>query len=190
MALGSNNRVQIARRPSVRPGISFAGKTNALPIASPSLDANFERLGLGYCAFAVAGWTRCQILTCSVTARTLDIELHPPTRLGDLSGAVAFGTLAGSLERSLAVTGRADVVARDIQPHHAAADCRPERNIDLIFQVRPRFTAFLCMGGALPSAQDRAKNVAEAAAAPTTAASSAAGCAVAEIGEIKSAEVQ
>ena len=189
-ALGSNDDVEIAGRAAVGTGVAFAGETDALTVAGSGLDANFERLGLRHRAFAVAGGAGRQILAGTMAAGTLDVELHPSAGLRDLSGAVAFGTLSGSLEKALTVAIRADIVARDVQAHHAAADRRPERNVDLIFQIGSGLRALFGCSGTVASPEDPEEDVAEAAAASTAAALAAASGVVDEIRKIEAAEIE
>ena len=65
---------------------------------------------------------------------------------------------------SRAVAIAADVAARDVQPHDAAADRRPERNVDLIFEVGSLAPGLLRIRPRHPSAENAGENVAEAAA--------------------------
>jgi hypothetical protein len=55
MVAGSNNHVKVARTPGAQPRIAFAGNANALAIARPCLDTDFERFGTLHAAFPVAG---------------------------------------------------------------------------------------------------------------------------------------
>ena len=119
----------------------------------------------------MAGGTRRQILARSVASRTLHVELHPSAGLRDLARPIALRTFARSFQETLPVTIRANVLAGNIQPHHAAADRGPEGNVDLIFEIAAGLGTFL--GGsasALSSAEDRTEDVAEATTAATTAA--------------------
>src|SRR5579872_3394761 len=100
---GTDDGVKIAGRAAVSSGVAFAGNADALAVAGAGLDADFEGLGMCDCTFPVACRARRQILPGAVTARTLNVELHAPAGLCDLSGAVAFGTFAGRFERALAM---------------------------------------------------------------------------------------
>jgi len=53
----------------------------------------------------------------------------------------------GASMLTLSVASAANVLARNIEPHHAAANRRPERNVYLVFQVGACFGAGL---GAAP----------------------------------------
>jgi hypothetical protein len=79
-------------------------------------------------------------------------------------------------------------MARDIEAHHAAADRGPERNVDLIFEIGAGFGAFLRRSpGALPSAENRAEDIAEAA---TPTAFTPPLRAIDEIGKIEPAKIE
>src|SRR6266567_7375561 len=100
-----------------------------------------------------------------MAARTLHIKFHSAASLSDLPGPVAFRTFSGSLQKSFAMAIRAHVAARNIQPHHAPADCSPEGNIDLIFQIGAwLWPLFLARGRPLASSENRAKYVTETSA--------------------------
>src|SRR3984957_4154825 len=136
----------------------------------------------------MAGGAGRQILARAVTARTLQVELHPSASLRDLPGPVAFRAFSRSLEESLTVTVRANVLPRDIQAQDTAANRGPERHVDLVFQIASRFGA--CLRGsprALAAAEDRSEDVAEAstAAAPAPAVRT-----VDKVGEIEPAEIE
>ena len=129
---------KIASRAAVRPGVAFAGQPNALAIARSRLDAHFQRFGAAHRAFAVADGAGRNILARAVAARTRHVELHASAGLRDLSGAVALRAFSRRFDVTLPVAIRTNVVPGDVQPHHAAADRRPERNIDLIFEIGAR----------------------------------------------------
>src|ERR1035441_4074141 len=170
MLLGSNDHIKVARRAAVSPGIPFARNANALSVARACLGAHFERLGFRDGAFAMAGRTGRQIFARTVASRALHVELHPSTGLRDLPRPVALRTFPRSFQEALPVTIRANIVARDIQAHHPAADRGPERHVDLVFQIGPGFGTFLRRRCSAPSAEDSSEDVAEAtatAAAPT-----------------------
>src|SRR5215469_13232159 len=126
-----------------------------------------------------------QILPRASTAWALDVELHTSPGLGDLASAVALRTFPRSFEYALSVTLGAYILARDVQAHHAAPDCRPERHVHLVFQIAARLRTLL--SAAAPATKHRAEDVAEAAAAggALTAARAAH-----QIGEIESPEVE
>jgi len=62
---------------------------------------------------------------------------------------------------AIAAMLRAGITASNIQPHHSAANRRPEGYVDLVFEVGAGLGTFLC--GAAASAEDAGKNIAEAA---------------------------
>ena len=165
------------------------GNADALPIARSGLDADFERLGVRNRAFAVTGRTRRQILAGAVAARTLDVELHASAGLGDLPGAIALGTFAGSLERSLTVALRADILPRDVEAHDAAADRRPEGNVDLIFEIGAGLGAFFGRSAPRPPPKMRTEDVAKTASA-TGSLFCPRPAVVHQVGKIESAEVE
>src|SRR5437762_959819 len=132
-----------------------------------------------------------QILSRTVAARALDIKLHATAGLRNLSSAVAFRTFSWRLERSLAVTMGTDIMARDVEPHHTAADGCPERNVDLIFEVSSRLRTFFGMCGAMASTEDGAKDVSETAtAACATASASASAGIVDQVRKIEAPEIE
>src|ERR1700679_1802779 len=160
MPLGPDDRVEIARRAPVRPGITFARDTNTLPVARPGLDPHLERLSFFDHARAMA-------------SRTLHIKLHPAAGLRDLPRPAALRTFSRRFQKSLSVAVPASVVTRNIQSHHPAADRCPERHVDLIFQISARFRTFLGSRRAASSTKHTAEDVAEAAASATTFAAAA-----------------
>jgi len=169
--------------------ITLSGNTDPLAVAGSSFDPNFQRLGVRNRAFTMTCRARSQILAGSMTARALHVELHAAARLRDLSGAIAFGTLAWGFERTLTTALRANILARDVQAHHTAADRRPEWNVDLIFEIRPGFGPLIGMGRcAAASTEDSRKDVAKATA-PTGCALTAT-CVVDQVREIESAKIE
>ncbi len=161
---GADDRVEISGDSAMCSSIAFTGQANALAVARACLDANFERFGLRDRAFTVAGRAGRQILSGAVAAGALHVELHASAGLRDLARTVALRTFAGSFESTLAVALRADILARDVETHDAAADRRPERDVDLIFEIGAGLGTFF--GRRAPaSAEDGAEDVAEAAAA-------------------------
>src|ERR1035438_2972842 len=164
MLLGSNDHIKVARRAAVSPGIPFARNANALSVARACLGAHFERLGFRDGAFAMAGRTGRQIFSRTVAARARQVDLPPSTGRRDLPRPVALRTFPRSFQEALPVTIRANIVARDIQAHHPAADRGPERHVDLVFQIGPGFGTFLRRRCSAPSAEDSSEDVAEATA--------------------------
>src|SRR5882724_5842011 len=102
-----------------------------------------------------------------MAARARHVELHAPAGLCDLAAASALRTFAGGLDVSLTVAVAAGVTTRDIQSHDAAANRRPERNVDLIFEIGAGLGTFFGHSCPAASAEDAGENVTEAAAART-----------------------
>src|SRR5690349_19016996 len=96
MVSRANNHKEIACRAAVGSSIAFPGQTYALAIPRPCFDSDFERFGIGYRPFAMAGGAHGQVLSGAMAAGTLHIELHPPAGLRDLARAVALRTFSGS----------------------------------------------------------------------------------------------
>src|ERR1700740_1831992 len=104
MRLDPDDHINVPRLCAVSARVAFSREPDALPVSSPRLNAHFQRLGLGYCTFAMAGWTGGYVFPGAVTARTLHNELHPPAGLRLLSGSVALRTFSRLLEKPLPVT--------------------------------------------------------------------------------------
>src|SRR5271170_2327239 len=186
MRLDPDNHVEIAGRAAVRAGVALACEADALPIARSGLDAYFHRFGAAHRPLAVAGRADRKILARALATRTLHIEFHASAGLRNLSRAIALGTLSWRFDVSLPVAGCANILPRDVEPHHAAANGRPERHVYLILKVGPRFRSSL--SGRSPSAsKDSRENVAKSAAAT---ASPAAASAIREIRKVEAAEVK
>ena len=128
------------------------------PSRVPGLDANLKRFGLFEGAFAVAGGAGSYVLAGAVAARTGDVELHASAGLSDLTGTAALRASARQFGVSLAVAGCADVAPSNVQPHDAAANRRPEGNVDLILEIRPRLR-LITNRTAAPSAEHARENV-------------------------------
>src|ERR1700722_7686130 len=114
MPLGPDDRVEIPRRAPVRPGIAFARDANALPVARPGLDPHLEGLSFFDHARAVAprpgrrilprpgaARPRRQILARPMESGILQIKLHPPAGLVDLSRPAALWTFSRGFQKSL-----------------------------------------------------------------------------------------
>ena len=142
MVSSADNHVEIPGWSSMRSGVAFAGNANALAVARARLYANLERFGLFDGAFAVAGGAGGNVLAGAMAARTGDVELHASAGLRDLAGAAALRASARQFDVSLAVASCADVAPSNVQPHDAAANRRPEGNVDLILEIRPRLRPF------------------------------------------------
>jgi hypothetical protein len=143
MVSGADDHVEIARLAATIASVSLPWDTDALPITGSGLDANFERLAAADHPFSVADRARGNILARPSTARTSHVELHAATGLLDRSFALALWADAGLLNVSAAAAIAASILTGDVQPHHASADCRPERHVHLIFKVATRFSALL-----------------------------------------------
>ena len=186
---GQGGSLTVAGLPEVVT-ISGSEATDALTVAGAGLYSDFQRLGMRDCAFAVASGARCQILSGTVAAGACHIKFHPSAGLGDLAGAVALGAFSWRFDRAVAVAVAAGVVARNVEAHHAAADRRPERNVDLILQVCSGFGAFFGGRGAMAATEDGTEDVAEAAPACPAAAFAAASGVVDEVRKIEAAEIE
>src|ERR1700733_5741873 len=81
----------------------------------------------------------------------------------------------------------ANVAPRNVQPHHAAADGRPEGNVDLVFEVRPRFRSFVRRAAA--PAEHAGEDVLEASVSGRAGFPAAAG-AFDKIREIEPVEIK
>src|SRR4029079_13041701 len=143
MASGADDHVEIAGLAAAIAGISLPRNTDALAIAGSGLDANFERLAAADHPFPVAHRARGNILARPSTARARHVELHATTGLLDRSFALTLRADARLLNVSAAAAIAANILAGDVQPHHASADCRPERHVHLIFEIATRFRALL-----------------------------------------------
>src|SRR5581483_8625158 len=189
MLADTNDHVQIARGAAPSSGVAFSGQANALTIASAGLDAHFQRLGAADSAVAAAGRASRDVLACPIAAWAGHVELHAAAGLRDLAGAVALRTDAWLLKVALAVALRAGVLARDVEAHDAAANGGPERDIDLVLEVRAGFRSLLggSRAAAVP-AKHAAENIAEAAT--TATGLPAALRAFEEIREIEAAEIE
>ena len=131
-----DDHIQISGCASVSSGISLTSQPNPLPIARAGLNTHLHRIGPAYRPFAVARRTAGNVLAGSLATRTRHIKLHPPARLRDLAGAIAFRTFPRRFNVALAVTVGAGILPRNVEPHYTAADRGPERHIHLIFEVR------------------------------------------------------
>src|ERR1017187_353838 len=122
MLSNPNDHVEIASRSAVSSGVTLARQPNPLPIAGPSLDSYLQWFGPAYRALAVAGGTSRNIFSRPLAPRAHHVELHPPARLRDLSGSVALRTFSRRFDIALPVTIPANILPRNVEPHHAAAD--------------------------------------------------------------------
>ena len=189
MLADAYDHVKIAHPAPAQPGIAFARYPNPLPVARARLDANFQRIGPLDATLAVAHRARRKILSRPMAPRTGDVELHPAARLLDRSRSMTRRTLPGSLDEAVAMAVPAHVAPRDIQLHHPAADRRPERHIDLIFQIAARFRPFLRRFASPPASENTGKNVFEPAARSARCFPTASASPFKQIGKIKSAEI-
>src|ERR1044071_5804352 len=101
-----------------------------------------------------------------MAARTGHVELHASAGLLDGSLALALRADSRLFDHSVAVAIRANVLTRDAQAHHAAADRRPERDVDLIFEITARLGTFLCLRktATTTAAENSREDVAKSAA--------------------------
>src|SRR5947209_7816513 len=159
MVLGANDDIQIAHCSAMQARVAFARDANALPIASARLDADFERLGTSDHAFPMTDRASRHILTAAMAARTGHVELHTVGALLDCAFAFALRAHARLLNHAIAVAIRAHVLACDVQPHDAAANRRPERNVDLILEIAARLRAFLRDRASASAAEPAGENV-------------------------------
>src|ERR1700730_2093871 len=183
---GSDDHVEIAPRTAMRSGIAFARDAEALAIAGPGLDSNFKRFGTFDRSFPMTIGAGRDIFPRPVASWTGDIEFHPSASLRDLAFAAAFGAGTAGLNKAVAVAVRTGIPPGNIQAHHAAANGRPERHVDLIFKVRSGLGTLL--GGPASPAEDAGENIAEAPRA-RGAGLSALGT-FKHVGEIESAEIE
>src|SRR5580692_5905500 len=85
------------------------------------------------------------------------------------------------------MASRAKVAPSNVQPHDAAPDRRPEGDVDLVFQIRPRLRPFVRR--AATAAEHTGEDILEASASgaggfPTATAT------FEQVGEIKAAEIK
>jgi len=182
----ADNHVEIPSRAAVQPGIAFTRNSNALSVAGARLDSHFKRLGVLDCPFAMANRACGDILPGTVAARASHVELHAPTRLRNLSTSSALRALAGRFQIAISVTITANIPPGNVEPHDSATDRRPERNVDLIFEIGTRLRTFLSSRSA-PSAENSGEDVAEAS---SSAGLSATASTFKQIGKIESAEIE
>src|ERR1051325_11351030 len=104
-----------------------------------------------------------------MAARTRHVELHASAGLGNLPTASTLRAFARGLDMSRAMAVAAGVASRNVETHDAAADRCPERHVDLIFEIGTRLWAFFCYARPAASAEDAREDVAETAAATSSA---------------------
>jgi hypothetical protein len=173
MVSDANDHVKIARWTRVRTGIAFSGKTDSLPIPCAGLNAHFQWFSPLNGPFAMTRRTIRNVFSGTMTARTLHIELHAPAGLGDLTTAAALRALSRRFDVTFSATIATGIAPSNVQTHDAAANGRPERDIDLVFKVISRFRAFF--GGCTAStAEHTGEDVAEASGSARSLASAAA----------------
>src|SRR5271157_1238533 len=161
---GADDEVEIAGSAAVRPGVTLALQTDALPVARPRLDAKLNGLRAADHALAMAGRAVIGDAACTVAFGAGNVELHAPAHLRHLPCAVALRALHRSAGRGLSVAGGTNLLAAHLQPRLSAADSRPEVHRSLIFQIRPRLRTARPLRLLRP-AEDAGKNVLEAAPA-------------------------
>src|ERR1700722_11756792 len=187
-----NDHVEIADRATMGAGIALPGNANALAVPSTRLDADLKRFGFFDGAFSVTGGARCYVFAGAMAARTSGVELHAPAGLRDLASTSAVGTSAGRFGVSLAMAGSAHVAPGNVQPHDAAANCRPEGNVDLVFEIRP-WLRFVANRTAAPAAEHARENVLETSTASTATGSAGPAAAAAsfeQVGKIEAAKIK
>src|SRR6185437_5913097 len=161
MIPGANAHVQIAGLAPACARISLPRDPDPLSVTRAGLDANFERLGATYHAFAVAHRTNRNILASSAASRTRYVELHAVGALLDRPFTVALRANTRLLDVAAAMAIAADILARDVQPHHSAADRRPERHVHLVFEIAARLRPLLRRSSASTAAKHAGEDVAE-----------------------------
>src|SRR5579864_1615002 len=187
MIARADDHIKIAGDSAVPPSVSLSGDTDALAVPRTRLNPHLERFAFGDSPFAVAGWARGEILSGAVATRTRHIKLHAAAGLRNLPSAIALRTLAGRFKKPLTMAGGASVLPGDVEPHNAAADRRPEGNVDLIFELGSGLGTLIYGGAcAAPTTEDSREDVAEAAASASGAATGI----VHHVGEIEAAEVE
>src|SRR5262249_13219189 len=117
------------------------------------------------------------------------VELHAVSALLDGPFALALRADARLLDHAVAVAIRAGVLARDVQSHDAATNCRPERHVDLIFEIAAGLGALRRETSAAAAAENSRKDVAESAATARSRTSARAST-FEHVAEIESAEVE
>src|SRR5260370_28227168 len=185
MPPGADDHKKLACRPAVPAGISFDGDTNPLAVERACFKPRCQRLGAANHAFSVSHRAGRNVLSGSVAARTGHVELHASSGLLDRTLALALRTHARRLNVAVAVAIATNILPRDVQFHHAAANRRPEGNVDLIFEIRTRLRPFLRPRAA--SAKHTGKNVAKS---PSAAGAAVSPRALDHAGEIESSEVE
>src|SRR5271167_4072745 len=133
-----HNDVQVARWSAHRPGIAPSRQTNPLPVARTRLDAHTYVFAAFHTSFAVANRAYGAVFSRPTAARARHVELHVPALLCNLAFTLALRTLAGTLEESAAMAGRATLQVRHTQLQLGALDGLPEANIHLVFEVAAR----------------------------------------------------
>src|SRR5262249_13123132 len=118
-------------------------------------------------------------------SRTSHVELHAVSTLFDGALAFALWTNAWLLDHAVAVTVATHVLPRNVQPHHAAANCRPKGNVDLIFDIGAWLRAFW-RGAAASTSENSGEDVAKSASTRSRAVA----CAFEHVTEIESTEVE
>src|SRR5579862_5744951 len=184
----ADDGVKIAGGTTVQTGIAFSCDADTLSVTGASFNANLKRFGALDATFAMTHGTGGNILAGSVTTRTRHIEFH--TTAGLLDGALAFALWADArlLDEAVAGTVLAGVAPGDIETHHTAADGRPERDVDLVFEIGAGFGSnFFDSGATAATVEHAAEDVAEVRVATGTALTFPA---LEEIGEIEAPKVE
>jgi hypothetical protein len=124
-----------------------------------------------------------------MASRASDVELHPPARLLDRPLAMTLRTLPRSFDISIAVAVSANIAPRDIELHHAAANRRPERHIDLVLKIAARCRALLGRLTAPAASENVGEDIAESAAPAARRLAPASARPLEQVRKIKAAEI-
>src|ERR1700747_3086416 len=159
MVFCTDDYVEIAWRAPLRPGCPLCLNPDALPIAGSGLDTNLERLGALHRTLPVTHRAGRNVLARTMAARAGDVELLASARLLDGSFAFALRTHPRLFDIAIAIAIAACIAASDVQPNYPAADGRPERHVNLVFEIIARLRPFLGCGAA--SAKNVGEDIAE-----------------------------
>jgi hypothetical protein len=189
MLANPDNHVKVSCAAAPQSGVALAGDANALPIACSRLDPDLQRIGALDAAFAMANRASRNILPRPMASRTGHIKLHPPASLFDRPLAMTLRTHPWSLNKAIAMTISADIAPGNIQLHHAAADRRPERHIDLILKIAARLRTFAGRLTAPATSENVGKDIAEPAPGAAGALPPPRPRAIKQIGKIEAAKI-
>src|SRR5262249_16715342 len=111
-----NQAVQIAARSPGRPGLAFAGQTDAIPAVHPRRDADLQRVPHLHATLPVARWARVgDDRPASAAARAGLLDAEKPLALNDHAVAAAAPThdWPGPRPRAIAAAVRTILLAGD-----------------------------------------------------------------------------